>query len=113
MKLKISGFLLIAFSCVALNVHAQPKLSIDLNKTGVTVSPTQNGIFFEDINHAADGGLYAELIRNRSFEDAITPDYRNVVTQGSSLITASIDTTNRLNAPLTKAIKLIEKVIKE
>lgn len=26
------------------------------------------GIFFEDLNHAADGGLYAELIRNRSFE---------------------------------------------
>ena len=27
------------------------------------------GIFYEDINHAADGGIYAELIRNRSFED--------------------------------------------
>lgn len=26
------------------------------------------GIFFEDINHAADGGLYGELVRNRSFE---------------------------------------------
>ena len=26
------------------------------------------GIFFEDINHAADGGLYAELIQNRAFE---------------------------------------------
>ena len=35
------------------------------------------GIFFEDLNHAADGGLYAELIQNRSFEfDKIdNPDY--------------------------------------
>ena len=35
------------------------------------------GIFFEDLNHAADGGLYAELVRNRSFEfDPIDhPDY--------------------------------------
>lgn len=33
------------------------------------ISPVHYGIFYEDINHAADGGLYAELIRNRSFED--------------------------------------------
>ncbi|MCO7127894.1 hypothetical protein NIE88_19300 [Sporolactobacillus shoreicorticis] len=26
------------------------------------------GIFFEDLNHAADGGLYAEMVQNRSFE---------------------------------------------
>ncbi|MDE5969159.1 MAG: arabinosidase, partial [Muribaculaceae bacterium] len=37
------------------------------------MSPTHYGIFYEDINHAADGGLYAELIRNRSFEDDSTP----------------------------------------
>ena len=33
-----------------------------------TVSPLLYGIFFEDINYAGDGGLYAELIANRSFE---------------------------------------------
>ncbi|HNR80793.1 MAG TPA: alpha-N-arabinofuranosidase, partial [Mesotoga infera] len=32
------------------------------------ISPILYGIFFEDINHAVDGGLYAELVRNRSFE---------------------------------------------
>ena len=43
-------------------------VSIDSNKRGVEISPTFIGIFFEDINYGADGGLYAELIQNRSFE---------------------------------------------
>lgn len=41
---------------------------INTEKPGATVSETMYGIFFEDINFAADGGLYAELIKNRSFE---------------------------------------------
>lgn len=32
------------------------------------IQPTMYGIFFEDINFAADGGLYAEMVKNRSFE---------------------------------------------
>ena len=35
---------------------------------GKAISPDLFGIFFEDINYAADGGLYAELVQNRSFE---------------------------------------------
>ena len=48
---------------------AQVTIDIDANQRGPRISPMHYGIFFEDINHAADGGLYAELIRNRSFED--------------------------------------------
>ena len=44
------------------------KLELDLSDTGIEIQPTMYGIFFEDINFAADGGLYAELIKNRSFE---------------------------------------------
>ena len=43
-------------------------LTIDVNKAGAKVSPTMHGLFFEDINYGADGGLYAELVQNRSFE---------------------------------------------
>ena len=44
-----------------------------MNKLTVTANATASigdfyGIFFEDINHAADGGLYGEMIRNRAFE---------------------------------------------
>ena len=44
------------------------RMDIDLKKVGAPIQPTMYGIFFEDINFAADGGLYAELVKNRSFE---------------------------------------------
>ena len=44
------------------------RLDIDLENVGAPIQPTMYGIFFEDINFAADGGLYAELVKNRSFE---------------------------------------------
>jgi len=43
-------------------------ISIDVNKKGIAISPMLYGAFFEDINSGADGGLYAELVQNRSFE---------------------------------------------
>ena len=48
-------------------------ITVDALKPGAEVQPTMYGIFFEDINFAADGGLYAELVKNRSFE--FTPDH--------------------------------------
>ncbi len=47
---------------------ANNTFDIDLKKTGAPIQSTMYGIFFEDINYAADGGLYAELVKNRSFE---------------------------------------------
>ncbi|MDR0865231.1 MAG: carbohydrate binding domain-containing protein, partial [Candidatus Symbiothrix sp.] len=44
------------------------EMFIDTQKPGAAIQPTMYGLFFEDINYAADGGLYAELIKNRSFE---------------------------------------------
>ena len=44
------------------------ELTVQTNKVGAPVQPTMYGLFFEDINYAADGGLYAEMIKNRSFE---------------------------------------------
>lgn len=50
------------------------KVTIDAGCKLFPVSPTLYGLFFEEINRAGDGGLYAEMIRNRSFEDTIVPD---------------------------------------
>ncbi len=44
------------------------QLTVHADKPGAKISPTMYGIFFEDINFGADGGLYAELVKNRSFE---------------------------------------------
>lgn len=43
-------------------------LTIDAARKGATIDKSMYGVFFEDINGAADGGLYAEMVRNRSFE---------------------------------------------
>src|SRR5476651_191805 len=43
-------------------------INIQVDKPTVKIQPTMWGVFFEDINFAADGGLYAELVKNRSFE---------------------------------------------
>ena len=43
-------------------------ISVYADKPGSSIQPTMWGIFFEDINFAADGGIYAELVKNRSFE---------------------------------------------
>lgn len=44
------------------------EMIVNMKKTGAEIQPTMYGLFFEDINYAADGGLYGELVKNRSFE---------------------------------------------
>ncbi len=63
---KLTTLCLLAVSLMATaQTHV---LDVNTNKLGAPVQPTMYGIFFEDINYAADGGLYAEMIKNRSFE---------------------------------------------
>ena len=55
-------------TAVTLGTTAQSVMDINTKKLGAPIQSTMYGIFFEDINYAADGGLYGELIKNRSFE---------------------------------------------
>ena len=43
----------------------QHQFAVQANKPGVEIQPTMYGIFFEDINFGADGGLYAEMVENQ------------------------------------------------
>ena len=53
----------------ALSLMAQTvRLDVNLKKPGAPIQPTMYGIFFEDINYAADGGLYGDMVKNRSFD---------------------------------------------
>ncbi|MBO9618160.1 MAG: alpha-L-arabinofuranosidase [Niabella sp.] len=66
MKQKITFFIVLFLS---LGAVAQNKtFVVDVNRPGAAVSPSMYGVFFEDINMGADGGIYAELVKNRSFE---------------------------------------------
>lgn len=72
-----AGRLLVLLLAVAL-LPAQAlasTLTADANETTIEMSGTLYGLFFEDINYGADGGLYAELLQNRSFEyeDILNP----------------------------------------
>ncbi|MBQ6747449.1 MAG: carbohydrate binding domain-containing protein [Bacteroidaceae bacterium] len=53
----------------AMTIQAQThEMTVQMKKVGAPIQNTMYGLFFEDINFAADGGLYAELVLNRSFE---------------------------------------------
>ena len=82
-----------------LHVQAQVIINIDAQLRGPLTSPWQYGLFFEEINHAGDGGLYAELIRNRSFEDNIDPTVQTVPEYWTTVngATAQIVTNDLLN----------------
>ena len=65
-----SPFVVISILLAAVSVaFSNPiELTVQASQPGKAISPDLMGIFFEDLNYAADGGLYAELIQNRSFE---------------------------------------------
>ena len=65
MKTKKLSFLLLVV--IVFPLSAQRTLSVSV-KPGAEINPDMYGVFFEDINFGADGGLYAELVKNRSFE---------------------------------------------
>ncbi len=68
--MKLQALLLTATTALALThaARANPTLTIQADQPGAKINPAMWGIFFEDINLGADGGLYAELIKNRAFE---------------------------------------------
>jgi alpha-L-arabinofuranosidase len=83
------------------------ELKIDADHPGIHISQDLYGIFFEDINHAADGGLYAELIQNRSFEDdAATPKHWSLVKTGTAEGSIALDGTTLLNSAQSKSLRV-------
>lgn len=69
--MRIKNILLTAMLASSVASQAQDNtITVETAKLGAPVQSTMYGVFFEDINYAADGGLYAELVMNRSFEFA-------------------------------------------
>ena len=76
MNRKLTTLLLGALVFVA-GCAPQPEgvpVTLNVKEKGAPVSPSMYGVFFEEINHAGDGGLYAELVQNRSFEEKEMPE---------------------------------------
>src|SRR6266581_6407705 len=66
-------------------------LTVAVDKPGHAISPTLYGIFFEDINCSADGGLYAEMVRNRNFEDSTKPDNWSAESSEAAIALMTLD----------------------
>lgn len=79
-----------------------PTLQVFTQKLTVSVNPAMWGIFFEDINFSADGGLYAELVKNRSFEFATPKTGWKKEGQGNILVNNRL--TEKLNNPHYAAV---------
>lgn len=89
-------------------VHAAPlRVVINAAKPAHTVSPVLYGLMTEEINHSYDGGLYAELIQNRSFKDNPNlPVHWSAVKNGPADGLIELDRSAPLNAAQDVSLKL-------
>ena len=81
-------------------------LTVDASQPGHRVSPSLWGIFFEDINLSADGGLYPELVRNRSFEDADQPLFWTLASEGEAKCSMATEPWKQLNPFNSKNLRV-------
>ena len=103
MKMK-KKFVLCLLAFAFVNLQAQVNIKVDVAQKGIEISPTLYGIFYEDINYASDGGLYAELIRNRSFEyDAEKPEHWKAERSEISLVSDDLLNEKQGHALLVKS----------
>src|ERR1035438_8082333 len=102
---------LLAFTGFADN----PKFTVDAGRSAGNVSPRLYGLMTEEINHSYDGGLYAELIQNRAFQDdASKPVHWSAVSGDQSAATIALDSANPLNSKLAASLRVtVTKADKE
>ncbi len=99
--------LTVTLGVAMLSAQTAASLTVDLNRTKSPVSPTLYGLMTEEINYSYDGGLYAELVRNRTFRS----DWSGIlnwflVEKGASSAKVSIDTKDGPSAALHESAKL-------
>src|SRR5208283_2995033 len=81
-------------------------LTVHADQPGIKISPSLYGIFFEEINRAGEGGLYAEMVQNRSFEDAGTPVAWSLLKSSGAEGTMALDTARPLNDKNPHSLRL-------
>lgn len=87
MKLESLPILFLAvglFASAVARGQSSAILTIQADQPGAQVSSNLFGILFEEINFGGEGGIYAEMVRNRSFGNSTNADYWTLVTNGDS-----------------------------
>src|SRR5712691_3263255 len=85
-------------------------LTVHVDRPGLPVSPNLYGVFFEEINHAGEGGLYAEMVRNRDFEETGPKDGQpagwSIRSDGEPKGSITLDTARPLNDAHPRSLRL-------
>jgi alpha-N-arabinofuranosidase len=86
---------------------AGPAITIDASAPTGAVSPLLYGLMTEEINHAYDGGLYGELVRNRAFlDDGAAPVHWSIIADDGAAATMALDRTAPLNTAIGTSLRL-------
>src|SRR5271156_3526205 len=89
---------------------AQESLTIDLAQVKAQVSPQLYGLMTEEINYSYDGGLYAELVRNRTFQDrGKVPPSWFLYASGNAEASMAVDRTTGPSTALPLSLQLTVK----
>jgi alpha-N-arabinofuranosidase len=100
-------FLLLAVAGLAAWRATADSITVQMDKPGVRMSPMFFGLMTEEINHSYDGGLYAELIRNRVFKDsAQNPVSWSIVQAGGAAAAMALDKATPLSDALGTSLRL-------
>ena len=105
-----NALVLIALTCAPAILPAQPApavLQIKADQVAAHVSPKLYGLMTEEINFAYEGGLYAELVRNRTLmEDAKEPAHWTLIQEHGGVGTMTLDPSQKFNDALPTSLKL-------
>jgi alpha-L-arabinofuranosidase len=102
--------LVMAMAALAANTaqaQSGATIAIQADQPGAQISSNLFGIFFEEINSAGDGGIYAEMVRNRSFEEPGHTNYWQLIASGATG-TMSADSSVPLSASNVFYLKLTQ-----
>ncbi|MEA2708599.1 MAG: hypothetical protein QOF78_1200 [Phycisphaerales bacterium] len=91
------SFAVASLLLVAVATAAPATLRVQADRPGHAVSPMLHGVFFEEINRAGDGGLYAEMVQNRSFEDSESEPLSWTIEKSGDGASVGIDRTHPMN----------------
>jgi alpha-L-arabinofuranosidase len=106
-KRSIKFALFLAFGLPACVPAQAPSLAIQVDKPTAKVSPTLYGLMTEEINFSYDGGLYAELVRDRAIGQGRQPlAHWTMVARGNSLVDVSADAQTGPSAALPRSLKV-------
>lgn len=82
-------------------------ITVHEDQAGPALNPTQYGAFLEEINHSGDGGVYAELVRNRDLKESSTsPVYWSAVAGGGASASIALDSSQPLDNANPLSLKL-------